>query len=66
MSYSPLMQITVTTLKCQRCGHGWVPRSADVVQCPHCKSPRWDVLRNLGEIAGKRPRKECEIADPAV
>lgn len=30
------------TCRCQRCGHVWIPRIEDVVQCPKCKSPRWN------------------------
>lgn len=35
------------SLKCERCGHEWAPRKAEVVVCPRCKSPYW-----------ARPRKE--------
>jgi hypothetical protein len=34
--------IKVETLKCQRCGHRWVPRQATVTICPKCKSRLWD------------------------
>ncbi len=30
-------------LKCQRCGHTWRPRKAEVFTCPRCQSPKWDV-----------------------
>ena len=32
---------------CFRCGHVWVGRSGDQFpkQCPHCKSPRWNIPR---------------------
>lgn len=29
-------------LKCNRCGHEWVPRVEDVRVCPKCRSLRWD------------------------
>ncbi len=29
-------------LKCKRCGKQWIPRKADVRQCPKCKSASWD------------------------
>lgn len=31
------------TLTCLRCGHKWVPRIAVVLQCPKCKTAKWDV-----------------------
>lgn len=37
------MQIKVTILTCQRCGHTWPPRKPDVRICPKCKSARWDT-----------------------
>jgi rubrerythrin len=31
------------SLRCQRCGHTWTPRSASKPkQCPHCKQTGWD------------------------
>lgn len=35
-------KIRLPTLKCLRCGHTWVPRRADVLICPRCKSASWD------------------------
>ena len=29
---------------CKRCGHRWVPRIRDPVQCPKCKSARWQDI----------------------
>ncbi len=28
-------------LKCQQCGHKWLPRVEEVVMCPKCKSHKW-------------------------
>ena len=43
------MTMSITTQTCQRCGHHWLPRAEGrPVQCPGCKSQRWD-----------RPRKEA-------
>ncbi len=40
-----MSKLKVPTLTCLRCGHTWVPRSADVRQCPNpkCHSVLWDV-----------------------
>jgi predicted Zn-ribbon and HTH transcriptional regulator len=37
-----MAKVKVLTLKCARCGHEWTPRKPEVVQCPECKSARWD------------------------
>jgi ribosomal protein L40E len=29
-------------LICKRCNHRWLPRAADVRQCPKCKTARFD------------------------
>ena len=36
------MKIRVMSLTCKRCGHVWVPRKAEVLICPKCKSARWN------------------------
>jgi hypothetical protein len=42
----PRVPITVMGYRCNRCGHGWVPKSAtddsEPVVCPKCKSPYWN------------------------
>jgi len=30
-------------LHCKKCNWEWVPRKADVRQCPHCKTAYWNV-----------------------
>ncbi len=30
-------------ITCQKCGHKWIPRKADVRQCPKCKTAYFDV-----------------------
>lgn len=38
--------IPLTTLKCQRCGHAWHPRSHEAPErCPGCNSPYWNKPR---------------------
>ena len=37
------MQIKLKKLKCQKCGHKWIPRKTDVRMCPKCKTAFWDV-----------------------
>jgi predicted Zn-ribbon and HTH transcriptional regulator len=38
--------IQVEALKCERCGHVWMPRNikAHPKVCPKCKSPYWDIV----------------------
>lgn len=36
------MIIKLKKLKCEKCGHKWVPRKKEVRICPHCKSAYWD------------------------
>jgi len=40
-----MVKVKVTTLKCKRCHHGWVPRTTNVTICPNCKSPYWNQPR---------------------
>jgi len=36
------MKITITELKCKRCGWHWYPKSEKMpTVCPKCKSPYW-------------------------
>jgi len=35
------IDIEIKKLKCERCGHSWVPRKQNIVICPSCKSPYW-------------------------
>ena len=38
------------TLVCKRCNHKWAKRThGKPVQCPACKSPRWNVNRKPKE-----------------
>ena len=38
--------IMMKGLRCERCGHQWVPRDLNEVKvCPKCKSPYWDRPR---------------------
>lgn len=36
------MRIDLQPISCQRCGHTWFPRIADVKLCPKCRSARFD------------------------
>lgn len=43
-------------LRCERCEHEWNARSErKPVQCPRCKSTRWDLPP--GDAAGTKPIK---------
>jgi uncharacterized OB-fold protein len=35
------VRVTLQGLKCQRCGHVWVPRTANPKKCAGCGSPYW-------------------------
>ena len=37
-----MSEIFLTPLKCKQCGHSWLPRTPRPVECPNCKSRRWD------------------------
>ena len=42
-------EIHLTTLKCERCGHAWIPRKPEKPQtCPKCRSPYWHTKRWKG------------------
>lgn len=45
MTVKPTVERKITMLKCQRCGHEWVPRKkvSEVRLCAKCKSPYWDI-----------------------
>ena len=36
------MNVKIKKLRCGKCGHEWTPRKESVVQCPKCKSARWN------------------------
>ena len=38
-------------LKCERCGHTWIPRGTVVTVCAKCKSPYWDVPKKARSAA---------------
>lgn len=41
-------------LKCQRCGHTWMPRQTEIIRCPKCSSPYWNrPLRPRAQEAGR-------------
>jgi predicted Zn-ribbon and HTH transcriptional regulator len=48
-------KISIPTLKCEKCNYQWIPRVADVRQCPKCKSVRWDKpkVKNEDEKSSK-------------
>ncbi len=50
-------------LRCERCGHEWNARSErKPVQCPRCKSTRWDTRRYRYEVpAGRKVRSVREL-----
>lgn len=45
--------VTILSLRCTRCGHNWIPRTANPKECPACKSPYWNRPRQ--RKARRRP-----------
>jgi len=35
-------KLKIVRVKCQKCGHEWIPRVVDPRSCPSCGSLRWD------------------------
>ncbi|MBV9468210.1 MAG: hypothetical protein JOZ57_03065 [Abitibacteriaceae bacterium] len=49
------MCATIRKLRCQKCGHEWLPRKFGRPQwCPQCNSPDWDEPRKRPPIAEQR------------
>lgn len=47
-------------LKCNRCGHEWVPIVAIPVLCPHCRSRYWNKPRVRPRPASHTQKLEAE------
>lgn len=43
--YKHTANFHVISLKCQRCGHEWLPKAFQQRVCPKCKSPYWNKKR---------------------
>ena len=66
-------EFKLQTLKCNRCGHDWIPR-VNPIQCPKCKSYYWNEDREYDkrkkefrdkkvepkEILSSNPRKKTK------
>lgn len=54
--------LKIPTLNCERCGHGWIPRSATLPRvCPKCNSPYWDKKRGwYRKMNDKKKKKDVE------
>lgn len=37
------INISKFQIECKRCGHKWIPRKPEVMLCPKCKSPYWNI-----------------------
>jgi DNA-directed RNA polymerase subunit RPC12/RpoP len=47
--------LTLPTLRCERCGHRWIPRKSERPEsCPHCKSRIWDKPREPDVAVSQR------------
>jgi predicted Zn-ribbon and HTH transcriptional regulator len=47
----------IKPLTCQRCGHTWIPRKAEIRQCAKCKSAYFETPREA------RPAPASPAAD---
>lgn len=56
MSRMAKVQLLVWGFRCERCGHGWVPRDKEQEPrvCPKCKSPYWNRPRKTAKKGTKR------------
>ncbi len=53
-------------LECGRCGHRWLPRTADVRICPRCKTARWDTPRVVKTNRTPAPKPYLTAEDDPV
>ena len=37
------INISQFQVECKRCGHKWIPRKSEVMLCPKCKTPYWNI-----------------------
>lgn len=44
------MEVKLTQIECKRCGYKWLPRKIDVRQCPKCKSPYWEIPKEIKNV----------------
>ena len=54
-----MVEISIHTFECQRCGHTWLPRYISLAKpkvCPKCKSPYWDSLKRICITCGNLGR----------
>ena len=54
------MIIKLHKLRCERCGHKWIPRKEEVRICPKCKSPYWNRKRKALKDLEKSKKKGGE------
>ena len=61
-------KVTVSALKCERCGHVWLPRTADgkknvrVKACAKCKSGVWDIKPVVKNVKKNKNKSKRQIA----
>ena len=52
-------KLTLYIMKCNQCGHMWLPRVEDVRQCPKCRSLHWDRPKRKATPRPEQSVKEC-------
>lgn len=38
-----MKEIKIQTLKCERCGHKFIPRKVERKKCSRCQSNKWNI-----------------------
>jgi predicted Zn-ribbon and HTH transcriptional regulator len=55
------VKITTAGYRCEKCGHEWIKRGKlEPVQCPKCKSARWDEPKQTKTEEQKKEEKRIE------
>ena len=58
-------EINIPYLKCNRCGHTWIPRSPNLPRvCARCNSPYWNKDRKLRGNKMVGPKKKVKKITP--
>lgn len=40
-----MKEIKITILKCEQCGHEFIPRKIERKKCARCQSNKWNISR---------------------
>ena len=52
-------EVKVKKYTCARCNYSWISRITTIPkQCPHCKSPNWDIPKENKVNKNKKKKNE--------